>query len=89
MEEGDTADPVDTEETEDTEVTAVVRGGEGRMVVEQALSTVPVSMNGTAPPRARPPQPCPGCEKPTTWVIRGGACACCYCGAQVPYEPGG
>jgi AAA domain/Domain of unknown function (DUF3854) len=40
--------------------------------------------NGHAPPPARPPQPCPACQRQTTWVIRGGCHACCYCGTEVP-----
>ena len=43
------------------------------------------------PPERRPPQPCPGCGKPTTWVIRATAYVCSHgkCGREIPRHEAG
>jgi hypothetical protein len=41
--------------------------------------------NGTA----RPPQPCPGCQRQTTWIVRSGVYVCCYCPTEIPHATEG
>jgi hypothetical protein len=41
---------------------------------------------GVPPDIHRPPQPCPGCQQSTTWVIRGATYVCARCERVVPHN---